>query len=1122
MELDDLGRDASGIPALHFDLLGAPRWRIGDGGARMLSRKDAVLIAMLALSGLQPRDVLAGRLWPEVDQRGAAANLRQRIARLRRDTGHRAFDTGPSVRLADGVAFDLASIPTMSAEALFYAGELLAGFDYTDNEFLHTWVNEQRERLRRARADALAGHAQRHEAKGEVVAALRLNERILSLMPLQEHAWRRQMRLHYLRGDRSSAIHAFERFDAMLRDETGTRPSEETLELLRTIEHAQPVAQKMRAVLPASLMRPPVLVGREPALRALARAWAAHRVFIVSASTGMGKSRLLSEHLQGQPGLVIEQGQPGDRQTPYSLLARLLRSVLGRQALALTEFTRSELARIVPEIGVAPPPAGQQAALWRAIENLFVQASQAGLCAVVVDDLQYADLATLEALRWLSASLLLADLRFGFATRPVDGIDAAALMHDWLGDSSRPELVELALLAPADVEALVASLGLPELEPVALGAALFRHAGGHPFFTLETLKDVVLHGQGQDGSSLPSPATAQTLLERRLRRLPPQALDLMRLAAVAGADLTVERAAQLLRCSALTLAAPWSELEAANVLEGLTFVHDLVRDCAMRLVPRVVRRVLHADLARMLAEDATVPHGRVAEHWQAAECWPEAATCLHAAGLAARYAGRLVEQQALLARAAECHRRVGNAAGEFDAVHDSLDGLLIRSGGAAVLAELPRLNALARSGEQRLKAMLMHAEALLDLTRAAEAAEVSAAAVEAAQHHPAHLSDALCMHGMALAQGGRLEDAISVQREAAFLTHASGDKAKALRATHALAFVLFIANRIPGAIVAQREAVRLAGDIGDSAELALAEGNLATFLSVIGDPPATYQQADKARTLHAAMGSSENGTQGGLNLVNLGGAAAFLGRFEEALAALAEAARILGAQASPAATAKARIALAGLWLTLGSAHAARGVLADMPPGTPPIWQAQWHLTLARAAALEGEPDDQHLQFVMHLLAANPALERTAALWHEWARHGEPLSVIAALRPVRAECDLQGQHGVSRALAVREIACHVGMPSSPDRDAVVDQAAGLLPHVAEGLHASTYPPEAWLILARAFERGGQLLTGQTCRDAALAWINDVALPNVPAPYRERFLGKNPVNRALLGAARSTRV
>ena len=403
-----------------------------------------------------------------------------------------------------------------------------------------------------------------------------------------------------------------------------------------------------------------------------------------------------------------------------------------------------------------------------AVEKVLEAALAKGLAAILVDDLHFADIATLEALRWLSASPALAGLRFGFASRPLEDDGAVArLLQDWLDDSHRPERIGLRLLALADIEALVATLGLPELASPGLAGKLSRHAGGQPFFMLETLKDVLRGAHDPAADTLPSPTTVQTRIQRRLRELPARSLDLLRVAAVAGIDLSVDRAAQLLHCGALALADPWADLEAANVLQGLRFAHALVHDGALRLVPLAVQRVLHAALAGLLARDALVPPGRVAEHWQAAERWADAAPCWHAAGSAARLAGRLVEQALQLERAAQCFGQAGNAAGEFDARHASLDGALIRNGGAAVLAALPRLQALAETPERHLKCRLTQAEALIDLGRCDEAIEAASAAVHAADDPPALLGDALCLQGMALAQRERFDEAIAAEQRAA-------------------------------------------------------------------------------------------------------------------------------------------------------------------------------------------------------------------------------------------------------------------------------------------------------------------------------------------------------------------
>ncbi len=81
------------------------------------------------------------------------------------------------------------------------------------------------------------------------------------------------MRLHYLRGDCSAAIASFEQFEQRLKDELGARPSAETIELLRTIEQGAAALPQRRTVVPASLMRPPRLIGRTAEIDALGRAW---------------------------------------------------------------------------------------------------------------------------------------------------------------------------------------------------------------------------------------------------------------------------------------------------------------------------------------------------------------------------------------------------------------------------------------------------------------------------------------------------------------------------------------------------------------------------------------------------------------------------------------------------------------------------------------------------------------------------------------------------------------------------------------------------------------------------------------------------------------------------------
>jgi DNA-binding SARP family transcriptional activator len=1115
---DSMDRIALDSALLEVELLGPPKWRATGGRSEALSAQDAALIALLALEGPQGRDVLAGQIWPAATQIQAANNLRKHVSRLRRDTGHTVFDAGATLALKPSVQTDVIEVSELEAEQLL-EGEFLAGFDYSENDFLHTWVSERRLSLRGLRADALAGHAEKLEKRDELAAAIRLAERVIDLAPLQEHAWRRLMRLHYLRGDHTAAIAAFERFERLLRDETGARPGPESLRLLNTIERGSQDSAPPIKVVPVSLVRPPQLVGRQTEWQAMQRAWSAQRAFLLLGEAGLGKSRLLGDFAHGRPGLVLERARAGDAQTPFEVLTRLLRAVLAvplscnAPVPAPTGSTRMELARLLPELGPAPQVPAPEGRLRQAAEALLVSAANHGLTVLMVDDLHFADMATLETLRWLSASPALSNLRFGFAARPLDEGPAASLLRNWLADSHRPERIGLSVLAANDIKALLECLDIASFTPPGLAERLHTHAGGHPLFTLETLKDAWLHRRDLMGDSLPAPQTVQTLIDGRLRELPSEAVDLVRVAAVAGVDFTAERAAALLGRSPIQLANAWSMLEKANVMAGLRFAHDLMQECALTLVPQPLRRALHALVAELLVGDATVPPGRVADHWQAAERWADAGTWWQRAGTAARLAGRLQEQQALLERAAACHRHAGNVTAEFEAVHSSFNSLMLRHGGAAVLAALPRLEALAESPKERLQCQLAQAEALLDQERSAEALDVIGEALLFAAHQPLLLADVLCLRGMALAQLGRADEAVQTGQHAADAAHAADQPAQEQRAVRSLAYVLYKLGRLRDALPVQQRALNLAQALGDETEAAAAGASVAGLHAAAGDVAASLEFARRAHAAYCDMGLSHNSTPGAVNLITLGRAAAFMGRFDEALRALRAAFQMAGDSTPVAAQAKARIALAGLYLTLGVSAEARSLAATLPSGTPPGMRMQAALVLARADQMDGGDGAEHLTRLGRLGAEHPDLPIMMSAWIEWSYQGDAATVVATLRRVRAEFEAVGRPGTARSLLLRETARLNELDEADAQATAASNAASLLTQVGVTTCASIYPPEAWLVLARTFRRSHQPELSLNCHLAARQWIELRALPHVPANLRDSFMHRNPSNREL---------
>lgn len=102
-----------------------------------------------------------------------------------------------------------------------YAGDLLEGF-YDD------WAIRERERLRLLYLDGLATLLTHYSESAAHDDALRCGQQILALDPLREDIHREVIRLHLHRGHRALALHQYEQCRALLDDELGVEPMEET------------------------------------------------------------------------------------------------------------------------------------------------------------------------------------------------------------------------------------------------------------------------------------------------------------------------------------------------------------------------------------------------------------------------------------------------------------------------------------------------------------------------------------------------------------------------------------------------------------------------------------------------------------------------------------------------------------------------------------------------------------------------------------------------------------------------------------------------------------------------------------------------------------------------------
>ena len=825
-------------------LLGVPGVQRGDrpqGGAKPepLERRAAALLAYLALEGPTPRSKLAGLLWPESTEAAARANLRQRLKRLRESLGTELVVPDEPLRLQPDVEVDATEFESLAfigeyAAALERGGTLLAGQDYDDAPDLEAWVLAARVRLENVRRNALNTLADRAEQGGEYALALKYTERLLVLDPVSEELHGRVMRLHHLAGDRVAALRAFERCREMLRRELGVEPLPGTLALLEAIATGAQVQGRPprsltgqnRVSIPVGVLRPPVLAGRERQWARLEAAWEAGQVMFICGPAGSGKTRLMTDFAASRGEVWRLGGRPGDAGVPYSTHARSLRHVLASPEPAwfrsntLEPWVRRELSRLVPELEPeASAPIRDEAEklrFFQAAAHLVQTSAQhpvanRRLASIVFDDLHFMDAGSFE----IGAFIAARSVEGGRADTPGDPGSSA---HPWprslnafrtgelppevqarieeLVDTGVALLIELEPLGTEAVQVMLDGIGLPETSLSSLAPALERYTGGNPLFIVETLKHLIETGQldRKFPARLPPPGKVGPLIRRRLERLTPAALRLAQVAAVSEGEFDLNLGAHVLECAALDLIPAVGELEAAQVMRGEAFTHDLLLEATLTGLPGTILRLLHRRAAQYLEElnlkqtdsdrlEGAPPElrpapARMAHHWLEAGDQARAVPHLRAAALASAAAYRFSEAIAFNLHAADLLLALGQQPQAFERVQASQNWAQTMGSSAQTEALLARLESMALTPVQHGYVQLGRANVLFDRGETEAAEQLVRAAwqgTDGLADDPALGGELAGLLGVILWAQGQYDGCAALFEEAARLNEACGD-----------------------------------------------------------------------------------------------------------------------------------------------------------------------------------------------------------------------------------------------------------------------------------------------------------------------------------------------------------
>ncbi|MBI5256871.1 MAG: AAA family ATPase, partial [Burkholderiales bacterium] len=860
------------------------------------------------------------------------------------------------------------------------------------------------------------------------------------------------------------------------------------------------------ALLPVTLRRPPRRVGRQAEWEALHRGCAQGQAVLVEGEAGMGKSRLLADWLPHAGPWLGAAGRPGDAGVPYATLARLMHPLLQAGTPALDDPARLALAPLWQPGGTGA--AVRPDALAAAVAALLAQAQVRTVC---LDDLHFTDDATIDLVAALARSA--APPVWLLARRPAEGSAAAARLVDTLAEEGRLLPLRLQPLAAADVALLIDDLALPAPAGTGLAEPLCRHTGGNPLFLLETLKQGLADGSLARGE-LPRPDGVGVLIERRLLRLSAPALTLARVAAIAGIDFSIELAEAATGQPAVQLAGAWQELQDAQVLRDEAFAHDLVADVVLRGVPQVVARRVHAQCAQWLAAHRGEP-ARVARHWQLGGQPAEAALAYRQAAERALRTSRRSEEAALLMQAARCHGEAGDAAQRFDALAKRALALVAAQIDEHTLQEVQDLEAQAVDDRQRVQAIRVHLDLLGQHGQFQRAAELGLRGLGLARAlgDPAEQARLAAELAGSLSRLGRCDEALDVMRpQQAWVDAEADDETRHLWYGY-WASTLGQLGRLRDALASYQTSIAAAERLGRRDAIGAAVLNQGVVLRTLGrldqalacsrrgvtlkaDDPVETTERTLARLMHARDQADT-------------------GHFAEALQAFDDIAPRLAAMGGGFWTVAARTAQAQMWLHLGQMARARQALADDDAATPVWMRAGRHLLRMEIAQWLQQPAPAGgVAQALALAQTDPARQVSSQVR---ALRASPAEQVLAEVPALAErARAQERFGVLMALRTHEAraALHLGNTAR-----AAESARAALALHAEGFAPEfMYGPEPQLVAWQALQAAGAAPEAEAALQAGAGWVR-LRLAQVPAPFLDSFLNRNPVNRALLAAVRS---
>jgi class 3 adenylate cyclase/tetratricopeptide (TPR) repeat protein len=395
---------------------------------------------------------------------------------------------------------------------------------------------------------------------------------------------------------------------------------EETLRLVRGAVEAEPVgpveakgkSEPFAAYQLVSVDQGPAarahrgpMIGRERQRHLLEEAFAnvaadkTCHLFTILGTAGVGKSRLVTEFLDGLEGATVVSGRclsygEGISYFPVTEVAIQLRA------------DSAEHPGLAPILGEGDATSSPDEIAW-AFRKLLEARAADGPVVVVFDDIHWGEPTFLDLVDHIAELSRDAPILLLCMARP----DLLDRRESWGGGKLNTTNVLLEPLGTDEATELLTSL-LPADVETKLGARILEAAGGNPLFVEEMVAMVAeLKAGNGDVGEITVPPTIQALLAARLDQLDPHERVVLERGAVEGnifhrgvvealAPEEREVARRLMSLVRKELVRPDRARLAGD--DAFRFRHLLIRDAAYDALPKAERADLHESFAEWLEQ----------------------------------------------------------------------------------------------------------------------------------------------------------------------------------------------------------------------------------------------------------------------------------------------------------------------------------------------------------------------------------------------------------------------------------------------------------------------------------------------------------------------------------------